>query len=195
MMHTAADTGDFEGLVYATAARYAPYLDDSLEDIQQELRVKVWRALIAYDPARSGLSPENYVFGCVYNRVKDLLKQQSRLNDRRNGAQLYVEDVAAANPSAFELRYFTEDPELVYIEVEDDPTLLPSTLTRFQAQVIHLLLLDFSQAEAARVLGVSRGRVRAAHLAVRDKMADWAPPLDDAGPELAPADAAPCLAA
>lgn len=184
MMGSRSDTGDlqpYEGLIYSTAARYAPYLDDDMEDIQQLLRIKVWQALVAFDRTRWRLpggeadARKRYVFSCVSNRVKDMLKAQYRRNDARGGAQLYTEDVAASSPDRFELLYLRLDVEVAYAAAEDDGLRLPSTLNEFEVRVVHLLLLDLSQAEAARVLGVTRGKVRTAHAAVKIKMADWAP--------------------
>lgn len=181
------DLSPFEGLIYSTAARYAAYLDDDIEDIQQVLRVKVWQALVSYDSSRvrggRARSREEewervkrYVFSCVRNRVKDLLKQQYRLNRARDsGAPIYVEDVAARSPEKFECEYLMVEEEYVFAVVEEESVELPSTLTVFEVKVVNLLLLDLNQTEAARVLNVPRGRVRAAHSAVRAKMADWSP--------------------
>jgi hypothetical protein len=43
----------YEGLIRATASRYAPYVPEEYENIVSILRNKVWRALRAYDPSRS----------------------------------------------------------------------------------------------------------------------------------------------
>lgn len=169
------DIGSFEGLIYSTAARYARILDDDLEDIQQNLRIKVWQALRAYDPARTSQPVESFVFACVTNRVKDMLKQQKRLNDRRQGRQLYTDEVAGSNPDRFEQTYLSVDSDTVYFEVMEEKAQLPSTVTFFERSVIALLLLDMNQTEIAAVLCVTRARVRTAHAAVRVKMADWAP--------------------
>lgn len=183
------DLGPFEGLIYSTAARYVAYLDDDIEDIQQVLRLKVWQALVSYDSARvRGGRARNrqeewervkrYVFSCVRNRVKDLLKQQYRLNRARDsGIPIYVEDVAARSPEKFECEYLVMEEEYVFAVVEDENVELPSTLTVFEVKVVNLLLMDLNQTEAARVLNVPRGRVRAAHSSVRAKMADWSPGL------------------
>lgn len=181
------DIGPFEGLIHSTAARYSAYLDDDIEDIEQILRVKVWQALRAYDPARvNGQRArtreeewervKRYVFSCVRNRVKDLLKQQYRLNRARgSGRPLYTDDVAAASPEKFERKYLMVEEEFIFAVVEEESVELPSTLSVFEVKVVHLLLLEMNQTEAARVLGVPRGRVRSAHAAVKAKMADWHP--------------------
>lgn len=175
MKQTADDIGAYEGLVFTTSARYSPYLDDSPEDIAQELRVKVWRALQSYDPARATQTLDGYVFSCVVNRVKDLLKVQSRLNARRNGGALYIEDCASSSPAAFEAEHFSSSGDLADEIADAESVELPSTLTPYERRVTVLLLLDLRQAEIAMVLGVPRSRVRAAHSSVREKLADWSP--------------------
>jgi RNA polymerase sigma factor (sigma-70 family) len=170
-----ADIAAYEGLIFSTAARYAPLLDDDLEDVQQVLRVKVWQALRVYDPSRSRATEKSYVFSCVRNQVKDLLKAQSRRNEARNGSQSYVEDVSDEHRPRFEARYLSQTAEQVFALVEDQPVLLPSTLTATEAQVVELLLLDFSRTEIAKTLGVSRDKVTALHASVQEKMADWHP--------------------
>ena len=41
----------YEGLIFRTARFAAPLVEDDFEDVQQVLRIKCWRALLAYDPA------------------------------------------------------------------------------------------------------------------------------------------------
>lgn len=170
-----ADIAAYEGLIFSTAARYAPLLDDDLEDVQQVLRVKVWQALRVYDPKRSRATEKSYVFSCVRNQVKDLLKAQSRRNDARNGSQSYVEDVSEEHRPKFEARYLAATAEEVFALVEDEPVLLPSTLTAEEARLVVFLLQDFSRQEIARELGVTRDKVTALHASVQGKMADWHP--------------------
>jgi RNA polymerase sigma factor (sigma-70 family) len=183
---------DYEGLIFSTSARYAPILDDDAEDIQQILRMKVWRALEVFDPRRSALSEENYVFGCVRNQVKDLLKSQSRRNDARGGQLDYIDGKTEVTRAGFELEYLSESDELVFASVEEADYPLPSTLSVMERAVVWLLILDFNQTEISRQLGVSRAKVRSAHQSVRDKMADWKPgvnvePQLDAQPDFAQA--------
>lgn len=171
------DIGPYEGLIHSTAGRYAPYLDEDFEDIQQILRLKVWQALRAFDPSRTKLPVQNYVFACMRNRVKDLLKGQDRRNKARGGSQLHIEDVAGdqAAVHAFEARYLAQSREETYSDVEDERMPLPATLTPLEVSVVQLLLLDFNQTEIAGHLKVSRQRVRAAHQEIQTKMADWRP--------------------
>lgn len=174
-MHGTDDIGPYEGLVYATAARYAGLLDDDIEDIQQLLRIKVWQALRAYNPGRSAQSEEKFVFSCVANRVKDMLKAQSRLNAKRDGRLLYTEEVSGSNPERFERQYFAVEEEIVFFAVEEESVELPSTLDRDERVVATLLLLELSQNEIAGMLQVTRARVRTVQASIRVKMSDWAP--------------------
>lgn len=179
-----ADIGSYEGLIRTTAARYAPLVDDDFEDVAQILRLKVWQALRAYDPSRSSMAVEKYVFQCVRNRLKDLFKQQGRLNEKRGGVLLHILDTAGEASEAFDAKYLCLDQEVAFFTVEDEDVALPSTLNELERAVVQLLLLDFNQTEIARHLGVSRARVRSAHASVQAKMADWHP-----GHAAAPAEA------
>jgi RNA polymerase sigma factor (sigma-70 family) len=183
-----ADIAAYEGLIFTTAARYAPLLDDDLEDIQQVLRVKVWQALRVYDPKRSKAGVKSYVFSCVRNQVKDLLKSQHRRNEARNGRLIHIEECrsVAGSPGdgertpktpsgAFESRYLSVEAEEVFALVEDEPVLLPSTLTDCEARVVQLLVAGFSEREIAKELHVPRDKVTAMHGDVQRKMMDWHP--------------------
>lgn len=175
MTQHATDIAAYEGLIFTTAARYAPILDDDFEDVQQILRVKVWRSLEAYDARRSKLPVERYVFSCVYNQVKDLLKSQDRRNERRGGHLDSIDAVPDERRSSFESDYLSQSAEDAFARVEDEPLPLPSTLTESERDVVALLVADFSQAEIALRLGLSRKKVRSTHASVMEKMADWRP--------------------
>src|SRR4051794_8115324 len=82
------ELASYEGLVFRTAQMYAPFVDDDEEDVRQALRIKVWQALLAYRPRSletpdvKGRTPrDKYVFMCVTNQVKDLLKRKKRQED------------------------------------------------------------------------------------------------------------------
>lgn len=173
------EIGFYEGLIFKTASMYAGFLEEDFEDVAQILRIKAWRALMAFDSRRSSLPVERYVFSCVKNQCKDLVKKR-----RRN--ELYIEDYAGTNDvgggdvtSRFEARYLSSDEGQHFAHV-DGPPLIPSTLTSFEREVVALLYLDYSQKEAAEMLGVRRNEMERAVRSVRDKMADWRPsPSDD----------------
>ncbi len=175
------DLEPFEGLVFSTAARYAPYLDDDLDDIRQILRLKVAQALVAFEQKRVrryagdlAKARESFVFSCLKNRVKDLLKEQSRLNERRRGSALHIEDLTD-DLGSFEGKYMAaEDAELH--ELIEGSVQLPSTLSAIERELVRVLLTgDFTRAEIALQLGVGRKRVLMIHRSVQAKLADWAP--------------------
>lgn len=176
------DLTPFEGLIFTTAAMYAPLLDDDADDVRQILRIKVWQALVAFDTKRvrqnSRLSQEElrrrFVFSCVRNRMKDLFKEQDRLNRRRNGGRLFIEELTD-DLDRFEGQYLAaEDPEMA--AVVDGIIELPSTLSPKERQLVALLLLDYSRSEISDRLGMTRKKVLATHRSVQVKMADWCPP-------------------
>lgn len=187
MMQTADDIGHYEGLVHSTAVRYAPILaDEELDDIKQLLRIKVWKSRLAYSPSRvtqaTERAEERWVFSCLANYVKDLLKQQSRLNERRGGGQVYIEDQSTGGSSQQRLDRFelanglVVDDDQVYAVVEEEKVELPSTLTLLEQRIVALLLLgEFTQPEMAALLGVSVQRVKKGQAAIREKMLDWRP--------------------
>lgn len=180
-MRKELELATYEGLIFATAARYASILDDDIEDIQQCLRIKVWKALAGFDPARNRIKTDDairrWVFSCVANGVKDLLKSQSRRDARRDGRQLYIEDYTETDAQAhhFEARYLAEARDDVYFDVEEDGVKLPSTLTSDEKSVVYLLLLDFNQTEISVAMSVTRDQVRRLHGRVQEKMQDWKP--------------------
>ena len=173
-MRDHVDLAPFEGLIFTTAARYAPILDEDLDDIRQILRLKVWQALTRFDGSRSTKGVESYVFSCLRNRVKDLLKEQHRLNERRKGGPLHIEDLTD-DLGRFEGRYLAaEDPDV--FDLIEQSVELPSCLDETErALVLVLLEGDFTRAEIALRIGVSRKRVVVIHRAVQEKLADFAP--------------------
>lgn len=171
---TPTDIAYYERLIFKTASMYVSYVEEDFDDIQQVLRIKVWRALEAYDARRSKMPVDRFVFSCVKNQCKDLVKKK-----RRN--LVYLEDVGHEGRDgevvrdAFEARYLTSDAHKHFGRVEDAAPLIPSTLTAVEREVLALLYLDFTQKEAQVMLGVSRNDMERAVRGIRDKMADWRP--------------------
>lgn len=180
-MSTDVDLEPFEGLIFSTAQRYAPYLDDDLDDIRQVLRLKVWQALLAFEQKRArryagdlAKARESFVFSCLKNRVKDLLKEQSRLNERRQGSALHIEDLTD-DLDSFEGKYMAAEDAALH-ELIEGSVELPSTLSEIERALVGVLLTgDFTRAEIALRLGVGRKRVLVIHRSVQAKLADWAP--------------------
>lgn len=150
----------YEGLVRKTAALYAPHVQEDYEDIVSIFRIKVWRALEAFDPARSRMPIESYVFGCVKNQGKDLLRRKRR------------QEVAVADVAEFPLAL---SEECVYGEVRQQPPVIPSTLTAVERAVLVCLYAGRSQREAASELVLKRSEMERVMRSIRVKMADWRP--------------------
>lgn len=152
------------------------------DDLCQLLRIKVWRALESYDPARCKSTRDRYVFVCVRNLVKDILKV-----DSRHPLPMFIEDIAAPHPEAgahaqnngqrdaFEMRYMAQRHDETYGRIEDGPPLIPSTLSVNERKVVALLYYEYEQREIADIIGISESTVNRAVRSIREKMADWAP--------------------
>jgi RNA polymerase sigma factor (sigma-70 family) len=173
----------YEGLVYKTAARYVGFVEEDFEDIQQILRMKVFRALLSYDPTKSSMTRDRYVFSCIVNQCKDLVKRKKR-------NELFIEDIAPRTSfddnaaggvgvsgyrERFELRYLSTDHHIEYGAIEDDDLVIPSTLTPFERQVVVHLYLHFSNTEIAQRMERPKREVDKAVKSVKEKMADWKP--------------------
>jgi DNA-directed RNA polymerase specialized sigma24 family protein len=175
----------YEGLVHRTAQLLAPYVEMEREDIEQVLRVKVWRALLSFDPARSRTNRDRYVFMCVRDQAKDVAKRVRR--NELHIADLVTEDGGTPGdafahghtPDRFDARYLSESHEEVYGVVEADEVVVPSTLTSLERQVVVLLYRDRTQAEAARELGIHKREMEKCVRSIRTKMADWNPGIGD----------------
>lgn len=169
----------YEGLIFSTARRYSIFVEEDLEDIQQILRVKVFRALESYDgskalPRTDGRSPRDaYVFQCVRNQAKDLLKKKPR-------HETYIDDVGLADDGEgrdwFEGAFgVATTHDEVYGQIEDDDLVVPNTLTDLERRVICLLYAGYRQSEVARSLSLVKRDMERAMRSIRLKMEDWRP--------------------
>lgn len=166
---SSTDIAFYEGLVRKTAAMIAPAVQEDYEDIVAILRIKVWRALVAFDPSRARLPVERYVFMCVTNQKKDLLKRK-----RRHEVPLDEE---------YDVRV---DGDVVYSDVEDDVTpVIPCTLSAFERELVARLYLGYTERQAGQLLGLTRSQMERALDGVRVKMADWRPTVPAPAAEFA----------
>ena len=187
----------YEPLVRSTAllivSQIADRVDsaDSVEDVMQLLRVKVWQALSYYGigrmPRRVGETADRtrdrYVFMCLMNLKKDILK-------RKREATLMIEDLAPGREDAwsgsrvagrrdwFEGKYLAQTHEDVYGDVDEPTPLVPNTLTGLEQNVMLLLYHGYTHREIANRLGASKGEVSSAVRGLRSKFADWRPPRE-----------------
>lgn len=181
-MRNDIDLEPYEGLIFSTAARYAPYIEEEMDDLRQMFRVATWKALTSFDARLVTSKPttreqrktarDRYVFSCICNRVKDALKQQDRLNDRRGGTALFLGDIASRG---FEPAFMAaEDAEV--LELIEGSVELPSTLDAEERSLVAILLTgDFTRDEIAERMRVTRKRVLKVERSVQGKLADWAP--------------------
>jgi DNA-directed RNA polymerase specialized sigma24 family protein len=162
----------YEGLIRKTAAIYAPRVDDDYDDVLAVLRVKVWRALLAYDPTRSRLPVERYVFSCVVNQVKDLLKRKRR-------HEMFISDMGETTVTgddlgdAFAQDYMSVGHDQVYADVEAETLEIPATLTPLEREVVVRLCLDASHHSATIVLQLTRSQLETTVESIRTKMTEW----------------------
>jgi DNA-directed RNA polymerase specialized sigma24 family protein len=172
-----ASIPQFEGLLFATATKILEVRNElERDEIQQRLRIKVWKGLKSYDAARATQPIRRYVFSCVMNEKKDILKAYRRFDS-------YIEDVAPASDSgpdvgprdAFELRYLSIDAEQAFAAVETRALELPATLDPTERTVIGLLYEGWLQTEIRRELGISMRGLYEVLASLREKMADWRP--------------------
>lgn len=168
----------YEGLCRSTAARYVGKVEEDYEDLVSLFRIKAWRALESFDPAKSKVPVERYVFSCMVNLGKDLLKKK-----KRNEA--YIEDYRHNNQTGkdvadrFDAQYLRQDEEAAFRELTLDKPLIPSTLDETECSVLALLYYDYSHAEIALRLSITKREVAAVVKQIREKMADWRPSSGD----------------
>lgn len=170
----------YEGLIRATARRIEAYVELDFDDIEQRLRIKVWRALLSYDPRRSRLPEDRYVVSCVFNEKKDILNLRRRgdigIDALMNAARREEEGVfGRRSADSFEAQYLATTAEQVFGCVEDDDLRLPSTLTELELEIVLLLYTERYQTEVAVALGLSKGEIERAMRSIRVKLADWRP--------------------
>lgn len=181
--HTEPDSiAHYEGLVRSSASRYVSIMAGKgmdFDDICQVFRIKVWKALEAYDPTRCRTSLEKWVFLCVRNEGKDLVKRRHPEFDALHIEDVApVRDIATSMPSprdAFEMRYLSADEDSAFEAVLNDKPHVPNTLNHNERRVLILMYNEYRQAEIGPKLNLSPGQVKTAVKGIRAKMADWCP--------------------
>lgn len=168
MRRDATEVDFYEGLIRKTAAIYSPRIQEDYEDIVQILRVKVWRALLVYDGSRSRLPIERYVFSCVTNQIKDLLKRKRR-------QEVFLGAIREDFADEFAEAYLSVGHDQVYADVERELPVIPNTLTLTERQVIVRLYENAGHHQIAVELELTRGEMAATVRSIREKMGDWRP--------------------
>lgn len=192
----------YEGLVLKTSSMYVDFVNQmDFDDICQILRVKVWKALEAWDPNEprtrkriaAGKKSEadlrdGFVFGCVKNQVKDLLK-------RPKPADIFIEDLGTQQPSGentldrFDGKHLATDPELMFGDAEDSPPLIPNTLSHNERLVLAGAYVGMNGPEIAERIGVDKSKIAAIMRSLREKMDDWRPSAEPSAAEVTPSGA------
>lgn len=160
----------YEGLIFRTAQLTAPLVEEDFDDICQVLRIKVWNALLKWDPARApklvakhgvDVARDRSIFAWVKNQQMDIIKKKRRHEVSIEGNHDDGHLAATADE--------------VYGQVEADLPVIPSTLTDMELRVVCLLYAEYSQSEVAASLGIPKREVERIVRSIRAKMADWAP--------------------
>jgi DNA-directed RNA polymerase specialized sigma24 family protein len=181
----------FGGLISTTAEQMAAAgVELEVDDLQQLLLIKAWQAVEKWDGQHVKPLPlRRWVFGCLLNYRKDIERRPRRHNasidELRERTKLVVGAVADVdNADWFDLRYLSVDAGRVFFEVEDEPVLLPSTLTRRERRVIRLRLKGRGLLEIDAEMRISRTQREKLMTSIRVKLADWAPgsPAGRSGP-------------
>jgi DNA-directed RNA polymerase specialized sigma24 family protein len=131
-----------------------------LDDIRQTYRMKAWYASEKWDPERSTMTQDAFVFSCLKNAEKDLLKRKRR-------GDVYLEDQRMREPRATH--------EEVFGEIDEGHPLLPNTLTRVELHAVLLLYQGQPQTEIAPQLGLAVTAMYELMRSIRAKMEDWRP--------------------
>lgn len=155
----------YEGLIFKHSLRVLGKVDGDLDDIRQAYRMKAWYAIGKWDPARSRLSLDRFVYGCLKNMEIDLLK-------RKRHGEVFLEDQSARTRRTCEPR---ATHEAVFGDVDEGVPLLPNTLTEVELAVITLLYRGYFQTEIAPRVGLAKTEMEATMRSIRSKMADWRP--------------------
>jgi len=150
---------EYEGLVISTVRywRHMITTDMDDEDVAQELRMKVWRALETFDPDR-GYPERNHVFGAVRNRVKDLIGKKRRENfecslvDDSSGDDDWI--AGSQRESAIVLSKYEQRVSTDLIE----------GLPRMEQRVAILMVQGFNAPEISREININISSVRS-HIA------------------------------
>lgn len=194
----------YEGLVRSTAAIVEPWVEDEFDEICNFLREKVWKAIEAFSRKRvittakfsQDVQLERFVFACVQNGKKDVLKKKRRdwlyIEDQlaRHGAGDLGDERAKLHDS-FEGQYLVE-PD--FTGVEPEALTLPACLEGPERQVAAMLYEDFKVDEIAAAMGLRRGDVRGLLETIRVKLrlAGYAP---SQAPQEEPQASSPAVAA
>ncbi len=172
---------DYEGLVHGTIKKHGVPPEMEREDVEQILRAKVVEALNRFDP-KQGLAQKNYVFGCVLNQMRDLLRKKPRFDvsihqfedsHTRDSGEHGQPRVGRARELKIGL---VETEEEAFAEVlNDEPVHLPNTLTGDEHRMATLLSEGATPTEVMEELGLNIWVWSRNLKSLKLKLADWNP--------------------
>lgn len=168
------DISAYEGLVVKTAQMFAELVGLEMDDMKQELRLKILKVRRSYKPDRSRISERAYVYGCMANFVKDLKRDRARRAGRLHFT--YIEGFGLAGVAdMFEYRHTSASHDETYGAVEEGTFTLPATVTETEREIIYLLVIGYAQTEIAATLRLEYNEVVKQMRILRVKLADWRP--------------------
>lgn len=168
---------------------YARQVGREEDDLAQELRVRVWRAIEKFDSSRStwmvrGQSEalRGYVFLAITNKIRDYKRDAARekLGDRQGksvnaGA---IEDYNRNNGNGgtpqewFDAFYNFTTRDEVYGEIENEPLACPAGLTTMEHAIAAMLALGYDRDECAIEMRCTRSAVNEIVASLRRKLVD-----------------------
>jgi DNA-directed RNA polymerase specialized sigma24 family protein len=168
------DIAAYEGLVIKTAQMFAELVGLEIDDMKQELRLKVVKALRAYDSERSKQTERAFVYSCVANLVKDFKRDAARRSGRLDFT--YIDGFGLAGVAdLFEFRHTCASHDEIFGMVEEGTFVMPATVTSREEEIIYLLVIGYTGTEIADRLDVDYAIVENTMRMLRRKLADWRP--------------------
>lgn len=182
-----ADLEHYEGLVKTTARMWARQVQREEPDLEQELRVIVWRAVRSYNREKAKAkapSRDKYVFNCIANKVKDFKRDAARevqRLERYEIAFVHIEDIRLplsdrhdGAEEMFAAMFQRVERDDVYASV-DGRLALPPGVTERECNVLLLLSMELTKTEIGLRLGLPRADVEESVLALKAIFADLKP--------------------
>lgn len=176
----------YEGLVIKTTQLFFKQVKLEKDDMRQELRITVHKAIRSYQGRRSRTvaGVKGYVFQCVTNRVKDMKRDAARRAAEGRMVVVHIEDQhKAGSPEDkdwFEYRYCQASQEETFDAAEGGRFVLPATITEDEQTILMLLVIGYAGTEIAQSLGLDYAFVVKCLRALRGKFADWRPSASEA---------------
>jgi RNA polymerase sigma factor (sigma-70 family) len=152
----------YEGLVTKTASMNHRALKIEFDELRQELRISVLKALRSYDSQNSKKLPEKrFVFGCMANYLKDLYKVAGRA--KRQGATISFDGWGEGSLTTTSKESWRGQLESEVFQKHDMSPLegldLPADLSTEEKVVLVMLVENIPQQEIADRLNIDKEMV------------------------------------